>query len=597
MSFDDDEDKFGNKDFNEEDLEDMSSNRKEKRDVEDDFFKDEDFEFEDQADRGVESEGFRTKRMKQKKRRRRAVFKIVGIMLILLVVAVAVVFWGIPWIKSLISTEVEIPDEERINIPSSLELTQDMNIVIACADQDLLEPEVSSIMFSRYYSIEEKLITLCIPVKTLLDVPGTGAGLVGESIKLGGPDLLSLTLERNLGMDMEVNNYILMDIYNVVNKLNGVNLELDEEMTVKNYDDNSTFELKEGENLIDGTEALNFLKFFSGMERDIPIGNVTKQKLLLDAVIKKIVGENEEELSANLNLIDDFIDTDLSMEEELEIFSTFSEIEPDKDKVYPLDVSLTELAEEEIVYVVEDISGLAEIFGLEEAASKEVTGFTDTIVIRILNGTYDYPGAGGLAANTSKIFEDLKFENGKNKYEILEAGNEENKGDYETTQILVYSQDENSLAATDEIKEVLGVGNIETRENGPGDVDIIIILGKDYLDIVTGSSEEGTEDELIKVIVLNGSGTVSGIAHAVSDILEDHFNDEEKVLEMLEATNADNYNYTQTEINIFSNEAGVIEIAQEIQERLGMGIINYPDNNVHNVDISVILGSDFADQW
>jgi anionic cell wall polymer biosynthesis LytR-Cps2A-Psr (LCP) family protein len=597
MSFDDDEDKFGNKDFNEEDLEDMSSNRKEKRDVEDDFFKDEDFEFEDQADRGVESEGFRTKRMKQKKRRRRAVFKIVGIMLILVVIAVAVVFWGIPWIKSLISTEVEIPDEERINIPSSLELTQDMNIVIACADQDLLEPEVSSIMFSRYYSIEEKLITLCIPVKTLLDVPGIGAGLVGESVEVGGMDLLSLTLERNLGMDMEVNNYILMDIYNVVNKLNGVNLELDEEMTVKNYDDNSTFELEEGENLIDGTEALNFLKFFSGMERDIPIGNVTKQKLLLDAVIKKIVGENEEELSANLNLINDFIDTDLSMEEELEIFSTFSEIEPDKDKVYPLDVSLTELAEEEIVYVVEDISGLAEIFGLEEAASKEVTGFTDTIVIRILNGAYDYPGAGGLAANTSKIFEDLKFENGKNKYEILEPGNEENKGDYETTQILVYSQDENSLAAADEIKEVLGVGNIETRENGSGDVDIIIILGKDYLDIVTGPSEEGTEDELIKVIVLNGSGTVSGIAHAVSDILEDHFNDEEKVLEMLEATNADNYNYTQTEINIFSNEAGVIEIAQEIQERLGMGIINYPDNNVHDVDISVILGSDFADQW
>lgn len=597
MSFDDDEDKFGNKDFNEEDLEDMSSKRKENRDFEDDFFKDEDFEFGDQADRGVESEGFRTKRMKQKKRRRRAVFKIVGIMIMLVVIAVAVVFWGIPWIKSLISTEVEIPDEERINIPSSLELTQDMNIVIACADQDLLEPELSSIMFSRYYSIEEKLITLCIPVKTLLDIPGIGAGLVGESAKVGGPDLLSLTLERNLGMDMEVNNYIFMDIYNIVNKLNGVNLELNEEMTVKNYDDNSTFELKEGENLIDGTEALNFLKFFSGIERDIPIGNVTKQKLLLNAVIKKIVGENEEELSANLNLIDDFIDTDLSMEEELEIFSTFSEIEPDKDKVYPLDVSLTELAEEEIVYVVEDISGLAEIFGLEEAASKEVTGFTDTIVIRILNGTYDYPGAGGLAASTSKIFEDLKFENGKNKYEILEPGNEENKGDYETTQILVYSQDENSLAAADEIKEVLGVGNIETRENGSGDVDIIIILGKDYLDIVTGSSEEVTEDELIKVIVLNGNGTVSGIAHAVSDILEEHFNAEEKVLEMLEATNADNYNYTQTEINIFSNEAGVIEIAQEIQERLGMGVINYPENNVHNVDISVILGSDFADQW
>ena len=273
MSFDGDRDKFKAEDSNDKDSENMSREKREPRDL-DDFFKDEDFEFSDRADVEIESEGFRTKRIKQKKRRRKTIFKIIGIMFIILVLAAAAVL-GYRYIKNRFFPEIEVAEEERIDIPSTLELTQDINIVIACADQDLLEPEVSSIIFSRYNSIEKKLISLCIPVKTLLDVPGIGAGLVSESVEVGGMDLLSLSLERNLGMDMEVNYYILLDIYNVVNKLDGVNLELNEEITVKNYDDDSTFKLEEGNNLIDGTEAVNFLKFYSGIEEDIPIGNVT----------------------------------------------------------------------------------------------------------------------------------------------------------------------------------------------------------------------------------------------------------------------------------------------------------------------------------
>jgi hypothetical protein len=50
MSFDDDENELGNKDFNEEDSKNTSSRRRGSSDFEDDFFKDEDFEFEDQAE-------------------------------------------------------------------------------------------------------------------------------------------------------------------------------------------------------------------------------------------------------------------------------------------------------------------------------------------------------------------------------------------------------------------------------------------------------------------------------------------------------------------------------------------------------------------
>ncbi len=593
MSFnDDDEDKFVSDDSDDEDLENIRSRRKESSNFGDDFFKDEDFKFEEEASENVESEGFRIKRIKQKKKKRRAIFKILGIMLILVVIAVAVVFWGVPWIKSMISTEVEIPDEERISIPSSLELTQDINIVIACADQDLLEPEVSSIVFSRYYSIEEKLTSLCIPVKTLLDIPGIGAGLVGDSVEVGGMDLLSLALERNLGMDMEINHYILMDIYNVVNKLNGINLELDEEMTVKNYDDNSTFELKKGENLIDGTEALNFLKFFSGIEEDVPIGNITKQKLILDAVIKKIVGENEEELSANLNLISDFIDTDLSMEEELKIFSTFSEIEPSKNNVYPLDVSSTELAEEEIVYLP-DVSELAEIFAMEESVSEEVTATAEeTVNLTILNGE----GTPGLAKQVKDLLERKLFESGKNKYNVLEIANEPTeKFDYDITEITIYTDKAYVIEAADDLKNILGVGNINTTENEAIESDIVIILGADYKAEEAGTEDAQEEEGIIEINILNGEGTAL-LAATAQKILEDYFNAEEEILEVAETKDADNWDYNQTEIIIFDSREKVNELAQQIQERLGVGIIKYSDDNVDNVDISIILGSDYTSQ-
>ncbi len=65
---------------------------------------------------------------------------------------------------------------------------------------------------------------------------------------------------------------------------------------------------------------------------------------------------------------------------------------------------------------------------------------------------------------------------------------------------------------------------------------------------------------------------------------------------LLEPRSADNFNYTQTEITIFTSTEGVNEVAQRIQERLGVGVIEYSDNNVDNVDISIILGSDYTNQ-
>ncbi|HEY4663310.1 MAG TPA: LCP family protein [Candidatus Humimicrobiaceae bacterium] len=594
MSIDEDENELedeysGNKDFHNID------DDKKKRASGDDFFKDEDFEFEGYEDEGIEGEGFRSKRIKQRKKRRKVVFRIIATLFILIVLAAGAVF-GYRYIKNrFFSAPEEIAEEDRITIPSSLELGQDINVVIACAGENLDEPEMSSIIFSSYYSSEEKLISLYIPVNTLMDIPGTGAGLISEAAGIGGMERLNDTLENNLGLDREVDYYMLLDVYNVVEKLGGVSINLDEAITVKNYDDDSTFDLVQGENLINGTQAVNFLKYLSGIEQDVQIGEIVKQKILLDAIINKIAGESAEDLAANLSLINDYMDTDLNMEERLKIFSTFSSMDPAQKLPYALGVSPpTELEGMGVVYIMGDISELAQIFSEEGTATEEeVSSFTDTVRITILNGAFESPEAIGLAATASETFEGLKFEDGRNKYEIAEVKNSDNT--YESTQILVYTQDENTLAAADEIKQVLGTGVINVREEEVIDSDIVLILGTDYLAITTGTAEGETEEQLVKIIVLNGEGT-AGLAATVTDILEEYFNSEEETAILLEPRSADNYNYTETEITIFTSREGINEVAQRIQERLGVGVIGYSDNNVDNVDISITLGSDYTSQ-
>lgn len=591
MSFDEDEKKFEGRDSDGRDSYNMDNGGKKPRNSGDDFFKDEDFELESYKDEEVESEGFRSKRIKERRKKGKIIFRIIAALLILVVVAAGVVF-GYRYIKNKFFSKVgEIPEEERISIPESLELGQDINLVIACAGENLLEPEVSSIIFSSYYSSEEALISLCIPVKTLMDIPGIGAELIGKSVKMVGIDNLSLTLENNLGMDMKIDYYILLDVYNVVNKLGGIDLELDEEITVKNYDDGSTFKLEKGKNPVDGTKAVNLLEYFSGNDKEVQIEKITNQKLLLDAIISKIAGENDEKLSANLNLVKDFIDTDLSMEERLKIFSTFSKIiEAGKNEVYPLDISSTADLEGQGIVYLPDVSKLAEIFKKEGTAPEEVAAVEETVNLTILNGV----GTPGLAAEVSELLKSQVFESGKSKYNILKAENADNFN-YDTTEILVYSGQSYVVEAANDIKNILEVENIEPREDESANSDIIIVLGADYKAKAAETAVSEEVEKIVKINILNGEGTEK-LAFTVKGIIESHFNEDGKILEVVETKDADNWNYTQTKIIIFTSGKGVNTLAQQLQERLGVGVIEYSDNNVDNVDISIILGSDYTNK-
>jgi anionic cell wall polymer biosynthesis LytR-Cps2A-Psr (LCP) family protein len=582
-SYDDKEDDRNNDEYKN----DYEDEKEDMRDVEDDFFKDEDFEFKDYESTEHDDSGYRSKRIKEKRRKRRLIISTIVIMAVLVLVAIGIVF-GYRFIKNRWFSGGEVAEAGGIIVPGNLELGQDISIVITGAGENLLEPEINSILYSSYDSVESNLISLCIPTSTLIEIPGFGLESINRSVEYGGMDLLKLSIENNMGIN--VSNYMLMDICNIVNKLDGINLELDESITITGSD-GVPIELNQGTNLISGEVAVDFLKYFSGVNSDVAIENIRKQKLLLDTIFDEIMGMSQGDLAVNLTAVSDYIETDLSIDELAQMIATFSGIESDKGMVYVLSVTPVEL--EGSIFYVPDITEIPDIL-TGEAAIIEESEFTETVSLTVLNGV----GTPGIASNTSEYLGGLKHSDGKSKFNVATIGDADNYN-YDITQIIIKSGEPYIMSAAEDIKSLLKAGSIITQEDSTQETDIVIILGHDFDlgAIQTTDAEETTEAEeeelVVKLNILNGEGT-AGLAATAQKIIEDHFKESAPATEVVETKNADNWNYEQTEIIIFTSKAGVEELAQQLQEILGVGVISKSDNNVDNVDISIILGSDFT---
>ncbi|MBE3093586.1 MAG: DUF4214 domain-containing protein, partial [Actinobacteria bacterium] len=214
----------------------------------------------------------------------------------------------------------------------------------------------------------------------------------------------------------------------------------------------------------------------------------------------------------------------------------------------------------------------------------------NAIKLSVLNGT----GTSRIAAKTSELFKGLKDSDGKNKYNIIGVGDADSYN-YRNTQIICKSNDSKIAETAEEIKILLKVGIITTQNGTYQDSDIVIIIGKDYSPITVAATATVTTtgtSELILVNILNGEGT-QGIAAKVKSKIETDLSKYKDIIKITEAKNADNFNYKNTKIIIFTTKTGISNIADDLKKLLGVGEISKSTNNVDNVGITIILGSDY----
>ena len=556
-----------------------------------DFFKDEDFDYTENEDvpAGEDPEDYstRTKKVKQKRRKRKIIAS--SILIVFLVAAVAVgAFFGYKFIKNKLlnnAIQTETTSVQSIKVPTNLQLNEDVNIVISGALENLLEPDINFIFYSRFDSKTNKLSTLTIPVNTLMDIPGFGLESADKSVKFGGMDLLILTLKKALGMDL--NKYIIFNIKDITDKLGGITVNLDQAVSIKNYVNESVIELKQGENKLDGVSAVSFLKYFSGLQKDVPVNKTSDQKKIFDSLFLQIAGATDADLEKNLNSIKNLYETNLTGTEIYQFISTVSKLKPENNVVYPLDVTSVELEGGNVFYVP-DISKLNQFFNIDTTETTvSVQAFKATVDLQILNGV----GTPGIAGKVGALFKDLKYDDGTSKFNLLQAKDADNYN-YSATQIIVNSKDPGYMAIAEEIKNILKTGGITQNAEAPTQ-NIVIIVGSDFGKTSDTTQTTQTAGTPAKINVLNGVG-VAGLAKKAQKQLEDSLNADSKLIEVIETKDAANFNYAQTEILFFENTDEMNSLAQQIQKALGVGVIKYSENNPDKVGISVILGKDYA---
>ena len=118
-------------------------------------------------------------------------------------------------------------------------------------------------------------------------------------------------------------------------------------------------------------------------------------------------------------------------EEVFQFFSTFSKLPKENNVVYPLDVTSVELEGGNIFYVP-DISKLSEIFELQDTQTSSTVLNKVTADLQVLNGV----GTPGIAGKVSELFRDLKYDDGTQKFNVLEAKDADNYN-YKETEIVV----------------------------------------------------------------------------------------------------------------------------------------------------------------
>jgi len=574
-----------------EDEERNSPINKYKDKISGDFFRDDDFEYTDNEDvpSGEDPDDYstRTKKVKQKRRKRKVITSI--IVIIVLVAAVATgAFFGYKFVKNKLingSAETATTSAQSIEIPSSLLLNENVNIVISGALENLLEPDINFIFYSRFESKTSKLSTLTIPVNTLMDIPGFGLESANKAVEFGGMDLLILTLKKALGMDL--NKYILFNVKDITDKLGGITVNLDQPVSIKNYQNENVIELKQGENKLDGVSAVSFLKYFSGSQKDVPVNKTSDQKIIFDSLFLQIAGATDSDLQKNLNSIKNLYETNLTGTEIYQFISTISKLKAENNTVYPLDVTSVELEGGNVFYVP-DISKLNQFFNVDATSTTvSVIAFKSTIDLQVLNGA----GTPGIAGKAGALFKDLKYDDGTAKFNLLQAKDADNYN-YATTQIIVNSKEPGYMAIAEEIKNILKTGTITQNTESPTQ-NITIIVGSDFgktSDTTQTTQQAGTT---AKMNILNGVG-VAGLAKKAKKQLEDSLNKDAKLIEVTETKDASNFNYAQTEILFFENTDEINSLAQQIQKVLGVGVIKYSENNPDKVGISIILGKDYT---
>lgn len=404
--------------------------------------------------------------------------------------------------------------------------------------------DLDSIVVATYSPKTKRLETISIPKNTMVDIPGHGVAEIKQAYALGKISLTKAATEYLIGV--KIDHYFKIDENGwrrLIDAMGGV--------SVAGRD-------------MKGKDVAQYLLPKTKDEKEL---DRLKRQNIVIAAVKAKAGQTEvfAKLDETIKNLKGAYDSDFSAAETINLAVAVADIPTRSLKTQSLPVKEV-VVNGKLFYQPEKTAVeamITRIFASDKVASSKES----TLKVRVLNGV----GEPGVASDLAKRL----IEAG---YHVIDTKNADNF-DYAETQLIVYSNKAEDIAAVTKIKNFLGLGKIVVN-NLPQDVaDVTIVVGKDYL---TNNKEYVL---LKKVEILNGSGR-SGLATTYADKLKAAGYD------VVNTGNADRTDYEATVITVYVDNTSVRQMANDIKITLGVGEIKISSAPRTDIEVGIILGKD-----
>lgn len=156
------------------------------------------------------------------------------------------------------------------------------------ADPSSFQGRSDTIMLARFDPVKNAFTVLSIPRDTSCAIPGHGRQKINGANALGGEQLAMRAVEELTGVSID--HYIVLNVHGLVelvDALGGITVNVPKKMRYRDRSAKLKIDLDPGPHLLNGTEAMGFVRFRHDALGDI--GRVQRQELFMQAVMDKAV--------------------------------------------------------------------------------------------------------------------------------------------------------------------------------------------------------------------------------------------------------------------------------------------------------------------
>lgn len=332
-----------------------------------------------------------------------------------------------------------------------------------------------TMLLIRFNPDDSSIKILSIPRDSRVELPSGKYSKINSANAIGGIDYTKETIANNLS-GITVDKYIRVtsDAFEkLIDSVGGVKVYVPKDMQYKDQTQGLSIDLKEGEQVLNGTQAEGFVRYRNDSLGDI--GRIQRQQILLKALQQKLQSPTTLwQIPKIWKVLESEVDTDLTQKEIFDL-ATFS-LAVDKQDIQMLMLPGRASSPQEyrlsywLVDATEQEKMIQQYLDSSSSANEGDESLFDAR-IAIQNST-DTPQ---LAKKVALLLSQNGYHN------VYVAGN--HSPELDKTKIIVQKGDRN---AAQQLFNTLNFGELEYSSTGELSSDLTIVLGKDVEAFIEG---------------------------------------------------------------------------------------------------------------